>query len=121
MSDIFERLGIHRVQPPTGSPPNFTPNKNQGTKIGPPRPPGPPGPPGSPQAFGGGPQTFAIDTGAISPCINRFVYIWPTNGPGFWAFITFVGPRSLAGWRRMGWRWRYFGMDLRRIDSFYCA
>ena len=139
MSDIFERLGIHRVQPPTSSPPNFIPNKNQGTKLGPPRPPGPPGPPGpfgppgpsgpsgpsgppgSPQSFGGGIQPLAIDTGAISPCINRFVYIWPTNGPGFWAFITFVGPRSLAGWRRMGRRWRYFGMDLRRIDSFYCA
>ena len=107
MSDLFERLGVNRVQPPTNSPPNFTPNKNQGKKMGAP-------------GFGGGPTPKAIDPGSIFPCTNQFVYIWPTNGPGFWAFVTFVGPRSLAGWRRIGRRWRYFGMDLRNIDSFYC-
>ena len=82
MSDIFERLGIHRVQPPTSSPPNFTPIISQCTMLGPPRAPGPPGPPGSfgppgppgsPQSLGGGIKPLAIDTGAISPCINRFV------------------------------------------------
>lgn len=116
MSDLFDRLGINRVQPPTNSPPNFTPNKNQGKKMGPPGPPMTPGPPGFT-----GPTPKAIDPGSIYPCTNQFVYIWPTYGPGFWAFITYVGPRSLAGWRRVGRRWRYFGMDLRNIDSFYCA
>lgn len=96
---------------PPNAPPNFTPTKGQGQKLN----------------FGGTPSTnqgvttFAVDPGAIFPCINRFVYIWPTNGPGFWAYVTFVGPRSVAGWRFGRGRVRYFGMDLRRIDEFYCV
>jgi len=69
---------------------------------------------------GGTPTTFAVDPGAIFPCKNRFVYIWPTNGPGFWAYVTFVGRRSIAGWRFGRRGFRYFGMDLRNIEEFFC-
>jgi hypothetical protein len=86
---------------PSGPPPNFTPSKNQ---------------------FGaaGGMGTKAVDPGAIRPCTFRFVYIWLRNGRGFWAFLTFVGRRSASGFRWNGRRWIYFGIDLNRIDSFYC-
>lgn len=97
--------------PPTSMPPNFVPQKGQGKKLG----------TTTEAVTAGGPTVFAVDPGAILPCVNQFVYIWPTNGPGFWAFITFVGRRSIAGFRLQGRRFRYFGMDLRRIDEFFCA
>lgn len=84
---------------PSGPPPNITPNKK--TMLG-------------------GPSVQFVDPGAIRPCRNRFIYIWPSFGRPFWAWLTFVGPRSVAGFRWSGNRWRYFGMDLRQIDSFEC-
>ena len=100
--------------PPTTPPPTFIPNEAQATQIGGPMQ----------QSFGaggpGGPQAFAVDPGAIFPCVFRFTYIWPNRGNGFWAFPVFVGRNSIAGWRFNGRRWVYFGMDLRRIRSFYC-
>jgi len=84
--------------PPSGPPPSFTPQ----------------------QSTSGGIGTFAVDPGAIRRCTFRFVFIWPERGRGFWAFLVFVGPRSIAGWRWNGRRWVYFGMDLRRIESFQC-
>ncbi|MBZ9622045.1 hypothetical protein G9F71_004120 [Clostridium sp. FP2] len=85
--------------PPSG-PPNFTPTEPKS------------------QQFGATP--LAIDPGAIRPCIYRFVYIWPRRGNGFWAWLVFVGPRSVAGFRFNRNTWRYFGMDLRDIRSFQC-
>lgn len=119
----------------------------QGNKLG---PPGgfPSGPQGGPQGFQpGGPQggppsapppslnpsknqphvqsysglsTKAIESGAIRPCKYRYVYIWLRNGMSFWAWLNYVGRKSISGWRWTGYRWVYFGMDLRRIDSFIC-
>jgi hypothetical protein len=112
----------------------------------PPRPPvGPGGHPGMPQGGHGGQQGMpsspppgfkpskpvephmhggispkAIDPGAIMPCRFRFSYIWLRNGNSFWAYITHVGRTSIAGYRWNGRRWIYFGMDLRRIESFTC-
>jgi|GEM_PF-572288 len=110
----------------------------------PPRPPfGPPGAhPGMPQGGHGGQQGMpstpppgftppkphihggiapkAIDPGAIRPCRFRFSYIWLRNGNSFWAYITFVGRTSISGFRWNGRRWIFFGMDLRRIESFTC-
>lgn len=93
-------------------------------------PSAPPGPPPSsiptqPQQFHaaggpGGPQTF-VEQGAIRPCLHRFVYIWPRRGHGFWAWLTFVGRRSVSGFRWNGRRWIFFGMDLRDIRSFVCT
>lgn len=101
---------LNGMRRPPSMPPNYVPNKNQGKKLG-----------KGGQTGAGGPTVFAVDPGAISPCVNQFVYIWPTNGPGFWAYITFVGRRSIGGFRFQGRRFRYFGMDLERIEEFFCA
>jgi hypothetical protein len=87
-------------QGPQSKPPNFIPSQPQS------------------QQFGISPQ--AVDPGAIRPCIYRFVYIWPRRGRGFWAWLVFVGPRSVSGFRWYRNAWRYFGMDLRNISSFQC-
>jgi hypothetical protein len=100
----------------------------------PPRPPGPPapgpgqqaGPPTTPppafvpaqtQQVG----TFAVDPGAIRRCLYRFTYVWLTNRQQFWFYPTFIGRRSISGYRWNGWMWVYFGTDLRRIESFQCT
>lgn len=62
----------HETRRPPSMPPNFVPQKGQGKKVGTTAP-----------TASGGASVFAVDTGAIFPCINQFVYIWPTNGPGF--------------------------------------
>lgn len=85
---------------PSTGPPSFTPSQSQA------------------QQFGATP--LAVDPGAIRPCIYRFVYIWPRRGRGFWAWLVFVGPRSVSGFRWYRNNWRYFGMDLRNISSFQC-
>ena len=94
--------------PPAG--PSF-----QGPSSGPPLSPPPEF---VPQKAGIGVK--AVDPGSIRRCLYRFVFIWPERGRGFWAFLTSVSRRSIAGWRWNGRRWVYFGMDLRRIDSFEC-
>lgn len=92
---------------PTSPPPSFTPSQSQAYSL---------------SGGGGGGQigVYAVDPGAIRPCLYRYVYIWPRWGPGFWAWLTFVGRRSVAGFRWNGRRWVYFGMDTRQISSFYC-
>ena len=102
---------FNQMIPPPGMPgPPF-----QGPSSEPPSSP----PPGfMPQKAGAGVK--AVDPGAIRRCLHRFVFIWPERGRGFWAYLVFVGPRSIAGWRWNGRRWVYFGMDLRRIESFVC-
>jgi hypothetical protein len=84
---------------PTTAPPNFTPQEPKAQQFG-------------AEAF--------VDSGAIKPCVFRFVYIWPRRGNGFWAWLTFVGRRSVSGFRWERNRWVYFGMDLRDIRSFQC-
>ena len=64
---------------------------------------------------------MAIDPVAIRPCKYRYVYIWLTNGTSFWAWLTCVGKRSVAGYKWNGNRWVYFCTDLRRIESFFCG
>lgn len=88
-------MGGMNSQPPMGPPPNFVPQKQQV-------------------------QAFAVDPGGIRHCMFRFTYIWPNRGNGFWAFPTFLGRNSIAGFRWNGFRWVYFGMDLNSIESFQC-
>ncbi|WP_152656040.1 hypothetical protein [Oceanobacillus sp. CFH 90083] len=88
-------MGGMNNQPPTSPPPNFVPEKSAV-------------------------QTFAVDPGGIRHCRFRFTYIWPHRSRGFWAFPTFVGRNSIAGFRWNGFRWVYFGMDLNSIESFQC-
>lgn len=86
--------------PPSGPPPSFTPSQSQAQ---------------------GGVGIQAVDPGSLFACRFRFVYIWLDNGRSFWVYLTFVGRRSIAGYRwtrRRGWV--YFGIDTRRIDSFIC-
>ncbi|CAN7484008.1 hypothetical protein [Rossellomorea sp. LjRoot5] len=89
-------------QPPPGPPPNFQPQKTafQGTQ--------------------GGPSTFAVDPGAIRRCLFRYTYIW-LRRDAFWFYPVFVGRRSIAGWRWIGFTWVYFGIDLDKIESFTCV
>jgi hypothetical protein len=67
------------------------------------------------------PQLFAVDPGAIRGCLYRFTFIWLNNGSSFWFYPTFVGRDSVAGYRWRGFRWVYYGTDLRRIRSFRCS
>ncbi len=85
-------------RPPIGRPPSFIPQQYQQQ----------------------GPSIFAVDPGAIRPCTFQFVYLWLRDGRSFWAYLTFVGPRSVAGYRWSRFRWVYFGTDLRNIDNFTC-
>jgi len=101
------QIGPPGVRPPIGSP---------GQQGGPPIQP----PPSFIPAQRGGPTIFAVDPGAIRPCLFRFVYIWLENGRQFWAWLVFVGPRSVAGWRWTGFNWVYFGTDLENISDFVC-
>lgn len=94
-------MGGGQSAAPSGPPPSFTPSKNEMQKQG-------------------GPSLKAVEPGAIKPCKYRYIYIWPENGRGFWAYLTFVGRQSVSGYRWNGRRWVYFGMDMRRIDSFQC-
>ncbi len=93
--------GAPSGQPPSGGPPSFTPSKAPGQMTG-------------------APGLMAVDPGSIRRCLHRFVYIWPRRGRGFWAWLTYVGRRSVAGYRWNGRRWIYFGMGLNNIDSFTC-
>lgn len=115
---------------PTTMPPHFIPSENQGTEVkmgGQSKAPsnaqsnnlyiGHGGPINAPQPDK---NVKAVDPGAIFPCINRYAYIWPNRGRGYWMYITYVGPRSIAGWVYDGRRWMYYGVDLRRIRKFYC-
>lgn len=88
-------------RPPSGPPPSVTPSKQS---------------PMVQSAHG----TFAVESQTLRPCLFRFVYIWPRRGRGFWAWLTFVGRRSVSGFRWDGRRWLRFGMDLRQIESFIC-
>jgi hypothetical protein len=86
--------GVPSPIAPTSPPPSFTPT----------------------QQF----QAYAVDPGAIQGCLYRFTYIWLDGYQSFWFFPTFVGLRSVSGYRWTGYRWVYYGVDLRRIDSFQC-
>lgn len=127
-------------RPPFGGPPFlFGPGPGFRPPIGPegpgrpPQGPGGPGrppegptgqstPPGRPPSFTPerAPSVMAVDPGAIRRCRFRYVYLWLDNGQEFWAYLVYVGRRSVAGYRWIGFRWVYFGTDLRNIESFIC-
>ncbi|PZE20861.1 hypothetical protein CBW46_011155 [Paenibacillus xerothermodurans] len=114
--------------PPGGAPGGFPPGGVGGFPPG--GAPGgqPPGAPGSPPPsfVPSQPQVgaYAVDPGSIRRCLYRYVYIWQDNGQQYWIYLTFVGRRSIAGYRWHGYGavgvWLYFGLDLRRIDQFAC-
>lgn len=124
-----------QYQPGPFQPGQFPPDQFQPGQF-PPGPfmpfPGPPGPPGPSGPIGQQPPTspppqfepqmapYAVDPGAISRCLYRNTFVWLRNRDRFWYYPTFVGRRSVAGYRFFGGRWRYYGIDLRQISSFTC-
>jgi hypothetical protein len=65
-------------------------------------------------------ETFAVDPGSIRRCLFRYTYVWLRGFEQFWFFPTFVGRTSVSGWRWTGFRWVFFGLSLRQIQSFTC-
>lgn len=92
---------------PPGGPPNFIPSKNdKGVQNL------------SGQAGPG--ATPLVSPGSISFCLFQFTYIWERGGRSYWAYLLNVDRRSVSGFRWLGRSWAFFGVDLRRIDSFIC-
>ncbi|MEH7082493.1 hypothetical protein V7139_07120 [Neobacillus drentensis] len=98
--------------PPT-SPPPFAP-PGQGSEAGPPTSPPPSFVPQQ-QA-----SAYAVDPGGIRGCLFRYTYVWLRGFEQFWFYPTHVGRNSVSGYRWTGFRWVYFGIDLRQIQSFTC-
>ncbi|WP_374099756.1 hypothetical protein [Sediminibacillus dalangtanensis] len=116
-SDWWER-GQMDTQPGTPGIPSFPPPTQPpggSPQAGPPTSPPPSVVPQQPPY-----QTYAVDPGGIRGCLFRFTYVWLEGFESFWYYPTFVGRRSIAGYRWTGFRWVYFGIDLNRIESFQC-
>lgn len=114
-------FGPGQGQGPPGPPPG-SPGFGAGAQQGP--PPGPP--PSTPpiQSFGQQEDigVFAVDPGAFYGCLYRYTYVRLENGRRFWFWPTFIGRRSVAGyrWRPRQYRWVYMGIDTNQIRSFQC-
>jgi hypothetical protein len=50
--------------------------------------------------------------------VGRLVYLWLYDGRNFWATLTFVGPRTIEGYRWNGNTWRFFEVDHNDVQSF---
>lgn len=61
-----------------------------------------------------------FSSNSLAPCLYRYTYIWQKNGFSYWAYLTSLSSCSISGWRWIGFRWVYFGVDYKRIDSFIC-
>ncbi|WP_459481790.1 hypothetical protein [Clostridium saccharoperbutylacetonicum] len=94
---------------PKSPPPNYIPKKNapEVQKLG---------------AYPGesGISTKAVSSGSIRFCLYKYTYIWEVSGRNYWAFLLNVDRRSASGFRWFRNTWVYWGIDLRRIDSFIC-
>ena len=98
---------------PQGGPPNYIPSTNdkgvQTLQSS-----------GNKKSDKNNPSTKAVSPGSVSFCLYKYTYIWETNGRSYWCYILNVDRRSISGFRWLGRTWVYFGVDLRRIDSFIC-
>lgn len=91
---------------PMGPPPSYIPSqKDTGVQY---------------STYSNGANTKSVSPGSIKFCLYRYTYIWQTNGRSYWAYLTRVDRQSVSGWRWAGFRWVYFGVDLKRVDSFVC-
>lgn len=91
---------------PKSPPPNYIPKKNESgvQKL----------------AANGGAETFSVSPNSIRFCLYKYTYIWEVSGRNYWAFLLNVDRRTVSGFRWFRRSWVYFGVDLRRIDSFVC-
>lgn len=80
---------------PTSPPPQFTPQQT-------------------------GVSAYAVDPGSMWGCLDHYTYVWLRNGEQFWFYPTFIGRRSVSGYRWNGRNWMYYGIDARQISSFTC-
>jgi hypothetical protein len=85
--------------PPTAPPPSFVPTQTQQAQAG----------------------AYAVDPGSMRRCLFRYTYVWLRGFQQFWFYPTFIGRNSVSGYRWTGYRWVYFGIDLRQIQSFTCV
>ncbi|MDR3595732.1 hypothetical protein [Clostridium sp.] len=92
---------------PKSPPPNYTPQKNA-TGVQ------------TLNAASGGAETKAVSSNSIRFCLYKYTYIWETNGRSYWTFLLNVDKRTASGFRWYRNTWVYWGVDLRRIDSFIC-
>ncbi|SES97807.1 hypothetical protein SAMN05421676_102257 [Salinibacillus kushneri] len=78
--------------------------------------------PGSQGQFGGGPSVQAVDPGSFQGCLRRLTDVRLTNRRRFWFYPTYIGRRSVAGYRWFPRRnqWAYTGFDTNSIESFQC-
>ena len=65
-------------------------------------------------------EAYAVDPGGIARCLFSYTYVWLSGFEQLWFYPTFVGRNSVSGYRWTGYRWVYFGIDLRQIQSFTC-
>lgn len=89
-------------------PPNYIPSKNESGV----------------QSLGsskGGIETKAVSPSSIRFCLYKYTYIWETNGRSYWAYLINVDRDAVSGFRWLGRNWVYFGVSLKRIDSFFCS
>ena len=87
-----------------GAPPNHIPNKNdKGVKF-----------------FNASDINKAVSQNSIRFCLFQFTFIWERNGRSYWTYLLNVDRVSVSGLRWFNRRWVFFGLDLRRIDSFIC-
>lgn len=62
----------------------------------------------------------SVSPNSISFCLYKFTYIWETSGRSYWAYLLNVDKQSASGFRWLGRTWVYFGVDLKKVDSFVC-
>lgn len=105
VDDLFEPLKVTAdaaaMQPPNSAPPSFVPNPKS-SKSAP------------------GANVKSVSPNSIRPCTFQNIYLWLTNGNQFWAWLTGVDNRTAYGFKWVGNRWVYFGVDLNKIDEFEC-
>lgn len=65
-------------------------------------------------------DTSDVSANSIRFCLYKYIYIWEVNGRNYWAFLLNIDRTSVSGFRWSGRNWVYFGVDLKRIDSFVC-
>ncbi|QGH35764.1 hypothetical protein GI584_17665 [Gracilibacillus salitolerans] len=106
---------------PSSPPPFGPPDFGQGPQGMPPTGPPPAQIPQQAQQLGDGPQLYAVDPGSMRGCLYRFTYVWLSRYNSFWFYPTYIGRRSVAGYRWTGFNWVYFGIDTERIQSFSCV
>ncbi|WP_018933635.1 hypothetical protein [Gracilibacillus lacisalsi] len=113
--------GTGQGEGPSAPPPFAPPNIGQGPQGMPPTGPPPAQIPQQTQQLGDGPQLYAVDPGSMRGCLYRYTYVWLSRYNSFWFYPTYIGRRSVAGYRWTGFNWIYFGIDTERIQSFTCV